>query len=75
MVGIPHPELGEEVGAAVALKPGSEATAEELRAYVKEQRRRVQVPAARVARRPLPKGPTGKILKREVDVRRREVRS
>ena len=35
VIGIPHPELGEEVGAAVALKPGAEATPDELRGFVK----------------------------------------
>jgi acyl-CoA synthetase (AMP-forming)/AMP-acid ligase II len=37
VVGIPHDELGEEIGAAVALKDGATATPEDLRAYVKEQ--------------------------------------
>ena len=37
VVGVPHAELGEEVGAAVALKAGADATPAELRAYVKEQ--------------------------------------
>ena len=35
VIGIPHPELGEEVGAAVALKPGAQATPDELRGFVK----------------------------------------
>jgi long-chain acyl-CoA synthetase len=35
VIGISHPELGEEVGAAVALKPGAEATPGELRQFVK----------------------------------------
>ena len=35
VIGIPHDALGEEVGAAVALKPGATATAEELREFVK----------------------------------------
>ena len=34
VIGLPHAELGEEVGAAVALKPGASATPEELRAFV-----------------------------------------
>ena len=37
VIGVPHPALGEEVGAAVALKPGASVTAEELRDYVKSQ--------------------------------------
>jgi acyl-CoA synthetase (AMP-forming)/AMP-acid ligase II len=37
VVTIPHPSLGEEVGAAVALKAGAAATPEELRAFVKDR--------------------------------------
>ena len=37
MVGIPHDSLGEEVGAAVALKPGATATPDELQAFAKER--------------------------------------
>ncbi len=35
VVGIPHDSLGEEVGAAVALKPGATATPDELKAFAK----------------------------------------
>jgi long-chain acyl-CoA synthetase len=67
VVGVPHDELGEEVGAAVALKDGAEASAEDLQAFVKDQ-----VAAYKYPRRiwfvdELPKGPTGKILKREIE--------
>ena len=34
LVGIPHKTLGEEPAAVVTLKPGAEATEEELRAFV-----------------------------------------
>jgi long-chain acyl-CoA synthetase len=68
VVAVPHDELGEEVGAAVALKPGEHATAEDLQGYVRQQ-----VAAYKYPRRiwfvdELPKGPTGKILKREIEV-------
>ena len=49
VVGIPHDDLGEEVGAAVALKPGATATPEELQALCEGAGRRVQVPAPGVA--------------------------
>ena len=67
MVGIPHPELGEEVGAAVALKAGADAS-EALREFVK-----VQVAAYKYPRRiwfvdELPKTATGKILKRAIEL-------
>jgi long-chain acyl-CoA synthetase len=66
VIGMPHAELGEEVAAVVALKPGGSATPDELRDYVKgkvaayKYPRRVEIVDA------LPKGPTGKILKREI---------
>jgi long-chain acyl-CoA synthetase len=68
VVGVPHDELGEEIGAAVALKDGADVGADELQAFVKEQ-----VAAYKYPRRvwfvdELPKGPTGKILKREIEV-------
>src|SRR6478752_2121589 len=37
VLGVPHDELGEEVGAAVALKEGAEVDVDELRDFVKEQ--------------------------------------
>ena len=50
VIGIPHAELGEEVGAAVQLRPGATATPAELRAFARETGGRLQVPAARLAR-------------------------
>jgi long-chain acyl-CoA synthetase len=66
VIGIPHAALGEEVAAAVALKPGAEATPEQLRAYVKEQVAAYKYPRHVWLVDELPKGPTGKILKREI---------
>jgi long-chain acyl-CoA synthetase len=67
VVGVQDDKLGEEVGAAVTLKDGMDASAKELRDFVKEQ-----VAAYKYPRRvwfvdELPKGPTGKILKREIE--------
>jgi long-chain acyl-CoA synthetase len=67
VIGVKDDSLGEEVGAAVALKDGEDASAQELRDFVKEQ-----VAAYKYPRRvwfvdELPKGPTGKILKREIE--------
>ena len=47
VVGVPHDELGEEVGAAVALKEGEDVSADDLRAHCQGAGRRVQVPARR----------------------------
>jgi long-chain acyl-CoA synthetase len=68
VVGVPHDELGEEVGAAVALKAGAEATAEELRDFVKADVAAYKYPRVIWFVEDLPKGPTGKILKREIKV-------
>ncbi len=68
VVGIPHPELGEEVGAAVALKDGESVDAETLQAFVKEQVAAYKYPRKIWFVDELPKGPTGKILKREISL-------
>ncbi len=66
VVGVPHDEYGEEVGAAVALKDGAEATPDELRDFVKGQVAAYKYPRVVWLVDDLPKGPTGKILKREI---------
>ena len=66
VIGIPHPSLGEEVGAAVALKPGATATPEELRAFARDRVAAYKYPRHVWLVDTLPKGPTGKILRREV---------
>ena len=70
VVGIPHAELGEEVGAAVQLKPGAEAGPAELRAFARERVAAYKYPRHVWLVRELPKGPTGKILHREVQLPR-----
>ena len=66
VVGIPHASLGEEVGAAVALKAGSTLTAEAVRDFVKERVASYKYPRHVTFIETLPKGATGKILKREL---------
>jgi long-chain acyl-CoA synthetase len=66
VLGVPHDEYGEEVGAAVALKEGANATPDELRDYVKGQVAAYKYPRLVWLVDDLPKGPTGKILKREI---------
>jgi len=67
VVGIPHDELGEEIGAAVALRQGAQATEEELRDFVRERLAAYKYPRRVWFVDELPKGPTGKILKREIE--------
>jgi long-chain acyl-CoA synthetase len=63
--GVPDAMFGEEVAALVTLKDGASATEDELRDYVKGLIAAYKYP--RIIRfGPIPKGPTGKILKREI---------
>jgi long-chain acyl-CoA synthetase len=66
VVGIPHDQLGEEVGAAVALKQGHHVGEDELRDFAKERLAAYKYPRHVWIMDELPKGPTGKILRREV---------
>jgi long-chain acyl-CoA synthetase len=66
VVGVPHPSLGEEVAAAVALRPGTAATPDELREWVKQRVAAYKYPRHVWLTDGLPKGATGKILKREI---------
>jgi long-chain acyl-CoA synthetase len=66
VVGVPDERLGEEVGAAVVLRPGARATAEELRDFAKERLAAYKYPRRVWLVDALPTGPSGKILKREI---------
>jgi long-chain acyl-CoA synthetase len=67
VVGIPHASLGEEVKAVIAKRAGHEsATAEDIIDYCKQHLAAFKYPRAIEFRPSLPKGPSGKILKREL---------
>jgi long-chain acyl-CoA synthetase len=68
VLGVPHSEWGEEVGAAIVLEPGEEVAAEEISAWVRERIAAYKYPRVVWFMEELPKGPTGKILKREIEV-------
>jgi long-chain acyl-CoA synthetase len=68
VVGIPHPDLGEEVGAAVVLTESGTASPAELREYVKARVAAYKYPRHVWFLDELPKGPTNKILKREIAI-------
>jgi long-chain acyl-CoA synthetase len=68
VVGVPHDEWGEEIGAAVVLHDGEELPPDEVSAYVKERIAAYKYPRVVWFLDELPKGPTGKILKREIEV-------
>ena len=66
VIGIPHESHGEEVKAVVALRHGEHASAEQIIGYCKERLAAYKYPRIVEFRDALPKGPTGKILKREL---------
>jgi long-chain acyl-CoA synthetase len=67
VLGVPHDEWGEEIGAAVVLHEGEQLSSEEVSAYVKDRIAAYKYPRLVWFLDELPKGPTGKILKREID--------
>ena len=67
VVGIPDGALGEEVAAVVVRRPDSSVSADELRAWSRERVAAYKYPRRIVFVDDLPKGPTGKILKRAID--------
>ena len=66
VVGVPSPDLGEEVAAFVSLKPTARITAEELLEHCKARLARFKYPRQVNIMKELPKGATGKILKSEL---------
>jgi long-chain acyl-CoA synthetase len=68
VLGVPDESLGEEIAAAVVLRDGESATPEELRDYVKGRVAAYKYPRHVWLADELPKGPTGKVLKRAIQV-------
>ncbi|HEU0101009.1 MAG TPA: long-chain fatty acid--CoA ligase [Mycobacteriales bacterium] len=68
VIGMPHPSLGEEVAAVVVAKEGGTLDVEEVKAFVKSQVAGYKYPRVVLLADALPKGPTGKILKRELSI-------
>jgi long-chain acyl-CoA synthetase len=76
VIGVPDEALGEEVAAAVVLRPGHDASSDDIRGFVKDRLAAYKYPRRVWFADELPKGSTGKILKREIsmpDVGVREV--
>jgi long-chain acyl-CoA synthetase len=67
VVGVPHDDLGEEVAAAIALKDDTDCSEDDIREHCKEQVAAYKYPRKVWFVDELPKGPTGKILKREIE--------
>ncbi|NIJ36730.1 acyl-CoA synthetase (AMP-forming)/AMP-acid ligase II [Sphingopyxis panaciterrae] len=66
VVGVPHEILGEDIAAAVTLRPGISATADEIIAFCREHVADNKVPRTLVVMDALPLNPNGKILKKEL---------
>jgi long-chain acyl-CoA synthetase len=68
VIGVPDEKFGEEIHAVVAPKPGETIDPQELIAFVKERVAAYKCPRTVDVVKELPKGPTGKIMKREIKV-------
>ncbi|CCH73980.1 Long-chain-fatty-acid--CoA ligase [Nostocoides australiense Ben110] len=66
VVAVPDELLGENVGAAIVLRPGVTTSVEDVQAWTKERVAAYKYPRTVWQVEELPKGPTGKILRREV---------
>jgi long-chain acyl-CoA synthetase len=66
VVGVPHEKHGEEIKAFVAFKAEQSVSSEDLISYCKAHLAAYKYPRMVQVLETLPKGPTGKILKREL---------
>jgi long-chain acyl-CoA synthetase len=67
VVGVPDPRIGEEVVALVRPRPGSGCEPAAVQEWVRERVAAYKYPRHVILVDALPTGPTGKILKREID--------
>ena len=63
---VPHPRLGEDVGAAVVLRPGATVAADEFRRFMSAQLAWNKVPRRVHIRESIPKGLGGKALRKKL---------
>jgi long-chain acyl-CoA synthetase len=66
VIGVPHESHGEEVKAVVVRRPGTALDVDGVIAFCRERLAAYKYPRVVEFRDELPKGPTGKILKREL---------
>ncbi|MBI4569126.1 MAG: long-chain fatty acid--CoA ligase [Planctomycetes bacterium] len=66
VIGWPHEQHGEEIAAFVALEAGATLTSEAIISYCKSKLAAYKYPREVHILKELPKGPTGKLLKREM---------
>jgi long-chain acyl-CoA synthetase len=67
VIGLPDERLGEEVAAVVVVQPGVSLDLADLREWLAERLAAYKVPRVYQVCGALPKGTTGKILKRDID--------
>ena len=67
VIGIPDDYYGEEVAAVVAVPPGSDLEADDVTSWARERLSAYKMPRVVQFIDALPKGSTGKILKRSID--------
>ena len=66
VMGMTHDDLGEEVAAAVVLKPGADVSEEELKQFLKERVAPYKYPRKIKFIDELPRNSAGKVLKRDI---------
>ncbi len=64
VIGVPNALRGEVVKAFIVLKPGEEATVDEIRTFCKEHLAIYKVPKSVEFRKEIPKSQVGKVLRR-----------
>jgi long-chain acyl-CoA synthetase len=67
VVGLPDDHLGEEVAAVVVMRPGTDFQSNEMRAWMSERLAGYKTPRIYHVVDELPKGATGKLLRRAID--------
>jgi len=66
IVGVPDPVFGEQVKAVLVLKPGEQATPEEIQEFCSRYLAKYKVPKYVEFRKALPRNPAGKVVKGEL---------
>lgn len=66
VIGVPHPDLGEDVAAFIILRPNADAGADDIIAWCRERMASYKYPRVVNIRPDLPRGSTGKVIKAQL---------